>query len=62
MAPPVIQPGDIVNVSLIGARGRVLASFEVLTIPAVGSDYWEFESPTGEVVAVSQPVSVVKVG
>ena len=59
--PQVIQAGDIVTVSLTGPRPSTLSRYEVLNLPSVGSDYWEFESPTGEVVAVSTPVSVVKI-
>lgn len=59
--PPVIQVGDIVNVSLAGAKGSLLAVHEVLNLPSVGSDYWEFESPSGDLVAVSNPITVVKV-
>ena len=56
-----IVVGDIVNVSLLGPRGRVLATFEVLKLPSNVQDYWEFESPSGEVIAVPDPVSVAKV-
>ena len=56
-----IDVGDIVNVSLIGPRGRVLAAYEVLKLPSTTQDYWEFQGPNGEEVAATAPVLVVKV-
>ena len=60
MPPPAIQVGDIVNVTLAGTRPSVLAKHEVVNIPSVGSDYWEFEAPNGVIIAATGPVSVVK--
>ena len=59
--PQAITVGDIVNVTLSGQRARVLSNYEVLNLPSVGNDYWEFVSPTGEVIAVTGPTAVVKV-
>ena len=54
-----INPTDIVNVTL-GGRGQTLAQYEVLKIPSNTEDYWEFQSPNGDVVAVPRPVAVTK--
>ena len=60
--PTAIEVGDIVNVSLLGLRGRVLAVHEVLKLPSNNEDYWEFQAPNGgEIIAVPDPVTVAKV-
>lgn len=61
MPQPVIQVGDIVTVTLQGSGGQVLSQYEVLNIPSVGADYWEFESRDGsEVIAVAAPIAIRK--
>ena len=54
--PTAIIVGDIVNVGIQGQRSRVLAQYEVLQIPGNVQDYWEFEGPTGDVVAARDVV------
>ena len=51
-----IEVGNIVNVSLKGTRPTSLERYEVLQIPGNVQDYWEFEGPTGDVVAVRDPI------
>ena len=58
--PTAIIVGDTVNVSINGQRPRVLPEYEVLQIPGQVQDYWEFEGPTGDIVA-ARDVVVTKV-
>lgn len=55
-----IEVGDIINVTLGGQRSAVLANYEVLKKPSNVLDYWEFEGPKGDVVAVPRPISITK--
>ena len=55
-----INPTDIVDVTLGGASSRTLAQYEVLKIPSNVQDYWEFQGPSGDIVAVPLPIAVTK--
>ena len=55
-----IQVGDIVDVTLFGARPSALLQYEVVKVPSNVLDYWEFEGPNGDTVAATAPVSISK--
>ena len=55
-----INPGDVVDVSLAGPKPASLAQYVALKLPSNTQDYWEFEGPKGDIVAVNLPVAVTK--
>ena len=54
--PAAIQVGDIVDVTLRGVRARSLAGYEVVSLPTNNGDYWEFEGPSGDIIATRDPI------